>query len=151
MNGVERNLKAADSADMAGQPADIGNTPTSCKASSGFYIRTKTYAILRELGVPAHLGGFLYLVEAVALAVLEPERLRRITADLYPAVARRYRTTPAAVERAMRHAIETAWSQTDPDTLRYYFGSTVSPNRGRPNNSELIARVANMVRQGGVS
>lgn len=148
MNETERNWKAPVDACAAGM-ADPGGLPHA--QHNEYYIRTRTCAILRELGVPAHLGGFLYLVEAVALAVLEPERLRRITADLYPAVARRYRTTPAAVERAMRHAIETAWSQTDPDTLRYYFGSTVSPNRGRPNNSELIARVANMVRQGGVS
>ena len=104
--------------------------------------------ILRELGVPEHLTGYLYLVEAVELVVREPAYLRRITAGLYPDVAKKYHSTPTKTERAIRHAIETAWSRCDLDTLNYYFGNTVSPLRGKPVNSEFIARVSNAVRQG---
>ena len=111
------------------------------------YIRTKTAAILRELGIPAHLAGYLYLVEAVQLAVTLPERPPRLTVDLYRGVALRYRTTTSAVERAIRHAIETGCSRCDLDTFTYYFGNTVSPQRGKPSNSELIARVVNLVKQ----
>ena len=118
------------------------------RESVGQSIHAKVCTVLRELGVPEHLSGYPCLVEAVVLAVQEPGYLRRITAGLYPDVAKRCDTTPSRAERAMRHAIETAWTRCDMDTLTYYFGNTVSPVRGKPINSEFIARVANAVRQG---
>lgn len=111
-------------------------------------VQSRTRTLLRELGVPEHLTGYLYLVEAVVLAVQEPGYLRRVTSGLYPAVAKICDTTPSRAERAMRHAIETAWSRCDLDTLFHYFGNTVSPVRGKPVNSEFIARVSNAVRLG---
>jgi len=110
-------------------------------------IHSRVCKVLRELGVPEHLTGYPYLVEAVELVVQEPSYLRRITAGLYPDVAKKYHSTPSRTERAMRHAIETAWTRCDLDTLSYYFGNTVSPVRGKPINSEFIARVSNAVRQ----
>ena len=155
MNGMEMNLEAPTGNRVAGRNG-ISAVPTAAhkqpdRQENEFYIRTKTCAILRQLGIPVHLAGHLYLVEAVALAVTEPDRLRRITTMLYPAIARRYSTTPAAVERAMRHAIETAWYQCEPETFAHYFGNAVSSRGGRPNNSELIARVSNLVREGAMS
>ena len=148
MIGMELNVNTPVDV-CAAAMADTGGP--LCAQHNEYYIRTRTCAILRELGMPVHLAGHLYLVEAVVLAVSEPQRLWRVTTGLYAVVAKRYRTTAAAVERAMRHAIETAWAQGDPDTQNHYFGSAVSLNRGRPSNSELIARLADLVRQGGVS
>ena len=105
--------------------------------------------ILRDLGVPEHLSGYVYLVEAVELVVKDPGYLRRVTTGLYPDVAKKYQTSPTRTERAIRHAIETAWNRCDLDTLAYYFGNTISPVKGKPVNSEFIARVSNAVRQGG--
>ena len=130
---------------MAEMPNKSGS---SCNQSNECYIRTKTSAILRELGIPSHLAGYLYLVEAVVMVAQEPTLLRRVTAGLYLALADRYHTTPAAVERAIRHAVETGCCRCDPEILAYYFGSTVSPRRGKPNNSEMIARLVNLVGQG---
>ena len=110
--------------------------------------RYRICQILRELGVPEHLTGYQYLVEAVELVVREPAYLRRITKGLYPDVAKKYHSTPTKTERAIRHAIETAWTRCDLDTLSDYFGNTICPIRGKPINSEFIARVANAVRQG---
>ena len=104
--------------------------------------------VLRDLGVPEHLSGYLYLVEAIEMVVNEPSYLRRITTGLYPDVAKKYHSTPGRTERAIRHAIETAWSRCDLDTLTRYFGNTVSPVKGKPVNSEFIARVSNAVQQG---
>ncbi|MBR4291375.1 MAG: sporulation initiation factor Spo0A C-terminal domain-containing protein [Oscillospiraceae bacterium] len=105
--------------------------------------------VLRELGIPEHLSGYVYLVEAIELVVKEQSYLRHITTALYPDVARKYHSTPSRIERAIRHAIETAWSRCDLETLTAYFGNTVSPVRGKPVNSEFIARVSNAVRQEG--
>lgn len=111
-------------------------------------LQVRICRVLRDLGVPEHLSGYLYLVEAVEMVILEPSYLRRITTGLYPDIAKKYQSSPGRTERAIRHAIETAWSRCDLDTLSYYFGNTVSPVKGKPVNSEFIARVSNAVRQG---
>lgn len=110
-------------------------------------LQVRICRVLRDLGVPEHLSGYLYLVEAIELVIMDPSYLRRITTALYPDVAKKYRSTPSQTERAIRHAIETAWSRCDLDTLSYYFGNTVSPVKGKPVNSEFIACVSNAIRQ----
>lgn len=118
------------------------------RAEKNGSVQAQVRRVLRELGVPEHLTGHAYLLEAVTLVLQEPAYLRRVTAGLYPAVAKRFASTPARVERSMRHAIETAWSRCALDTLDRYFGNTVSPTRGKPVNSEFIARVSSAVRLG---
>ena len=86
--------------------------------------------IIHEIGVPAHIKGYQYLREAI------------LTKVLYPAVARKFSTTPSRVERAIRHAIEVAWDRGDIETLQKFFGYTVSNIKGKPTNSEFIAMIA---------
>ena len=72
--------------------------------------------------------------------------INRVTKVLYPTVAMAYNTTPSRVERAIRHAIETAWDRGDVDTLESYFGYTIHTSRGKPTNSEFIALIADKLR-----
>ena len=102
--------------------------------------------VLLELGVPDRLCGHRYLAAALALAVKDPAAVHSITTYLYPAVAEACETTPARVERGIRHAIEVAWDRGDTDVLAEYFGNTVSSRTGKPTNSEFIARISNVVR-----
>lgn len=102
---------------------------------------------LLDLGVPDHLRGHPYLVCAITMAVNDPEVMDEVTTTLYPGVARAYDSTAARVERAIRHAIEVGWIRGDLDVLQQYFGNTVSAVKGKPTNSEFIARVASVVRQ----
>lgn len=99
-------------------------------------------AVIHEIGVPAHIKGYHYVREAIMMAVKDMENLNAITKVLYPSVAKRYNTTPSRVERAIRHAIETAWTRGDVDTLNRFFGYTVSTDKGKPTNSEFIAMIA---------
>ena len=69
-----------------------------------------------------------------------------VTKSLYPAVAKMYSSTPSRVERAIRHAIETAWRRGNQKFLSEYFGRTVQSSRGKPTNSEFIAMVADKLR-----
>ena len=108
----------------------------------------KIRRVLRELGVPEHLSGHGYLEEAALLCLKEPQYLRRITGGLYPAVADKFRVTASQVDRAIRHAIETAWLRCDARTMNRYFGNTVNPQRGKPMNSEFVARLTSAVRLG---
>lgn len=102
---------------------------------------------LRAVGIPEHLAGFSYLLEAVELSARDPMLPRRMMKQLYPAVAEKFHSTPVRTERAMRHAIETAWSRGNPEVLAALFGNSVSPARGKPANREFIARISSAVRQ----
>ena len=98
--------------------------------------------MIHEIGVPAHIKGYQYLREAIILTVGDMEIINAVTKVLYPAVARKFATTPSRVERAIRHAIEVAWDRGDLDTLQKFFGYTVSNIKGKPTNSEFIAMIA---------
>lgn len=80
------------------------------------------------------------------MAVDDMEVLNAITKILYPTVAKKNQTTSSRVERAIRHAIEVAWSRGKLDTLEALFGYTVSNGKGKPTNSEFIALVADTIR-----
>ncbi len=98
--------------------------------------------IIHEIGVPAHIKGYQYLREAIILTVNDMDAINAVTKVLYPAVAKKFSTTPSRVERAIRHAIEVAWDRGDLEVLQKYFGYTVSNVKGKPTNSECIAMIA---------
>ncbi len=102
--------------------------------------------IIHEIGVPAHIKGYLYLREGITMVVERIELLSAVTKELYPSIAKKFNTTPSRVERAIRHAIEVAWSRGKLDTINNLFGYTVNNNRGKPTNSEFIAMVADKLR-----
>lgn len=103
--------------------------------------------ILLELGAPENLLGHPYMVEAILLVVQDRAYIDNVTFGLYPQVAAHFDTTAARVERAMRHLLEVTWSRTDWEVLQRYFGNTVSADKGKPTNSEFIARIANIVKR----
>ncbi len=102
--------------------------------------------VMHQLGVPAHIKGYIYLREAIELVIKDIEYLGAVTKELYPSVAAKYNTTPSRVERAIRHAIEVSWDRGNINALNKYFGSTVSANSGKPTNSQFIAKIADKLR-----
>ncbi len=102
--------------------------------------------IIHEIGVPAHIKGYMYLREAIKMVYNEVEILGSITKVLYPRIAEKFSTTPSRVERAIRHAIEVAWSRGNVDAIRSLFGYTVNTSKAKPTNSEFIAMVADKLR-----
>ena len=82
--------------------------------------------MIHEIGVPAHIKGYQYLREAIMMSVQDVEMLGSITKVLYPTIAKKYQTTPSRVERAIRHAIEVAWSRGRMETLDALFGYTIN-------------------------
>ena len=98
--------------------------------------------IFLSLGIPAHIKGYQFLREAIKLVIEQPDRINRITKELYPAIARRFNTSSSKVERAIRHAIEVAWSRGRIDTLNRAFGCRVAIPEEKPTNGEFIALVA---------
>lgn len=102
--------------------------------------------MIHEIGVPAHIKGYQYLREAIMMSVDDMEMLNSITKILYPTIAKRFQTTPSRVERAIRHAIEVAWSRGKMETLDALFGYTINTGKGKPTNSEFIALIADKIR-----
>ena len=102
--------------------------------------------MIHEIGVPAHIKGYQYLRDAILMTVKDMEMLSSVTKILYPTIAKHYQTTPSRVERAIRHAIEVAWSRGKMDTIDELFGYTVSNGKGKPTNSEFIALISDRIR-----
>lgn len=102
--------------------------------------------IIHEIGVPAHIKGYQYLRDAIMMSVRDNEMLNSITKLLYPEIAKKHKTTPSRVERAIRHAIEVAWSRGKMDTIDELFGYTVNNGKGKPTNSEFVALIADKIR-----
>ena len=102
--------------------------------------------IIHEIGVPAHIKGYQYLRDAIVMSVGDMDMLNSITKVLYPTIAKKYQTTSSRVERAIRHAIEVAWSRGKMDTIDEMFGYTIHNGKGKPTNSEFIALITDRIR-----
>ena len=102
--------------------------------------------IIHELGVPAHIKGYQYLREAIMMVINNIDIINQITKQLYPEIAKKYKTTPSRVERAIRHAIEVSWMRGEQASIEKIFGYTISAAKGKPTNSEFIAMIADKLR-----
>jgi len=109
-------------------------------------IEAEVTQLIRELGVPPHLKGYQYMREAIIMCVKDMDVIGSMTKVLYPNIAQKYNTLPTRVERAIRHAIEVAWSRGNLDTLNKFFGYTIDVDKGKPTNGEYIAMLADRVR-----
>ena len=98
--------------------------------------------LLLSLGVPAHLKGYHYLRSAILRSEQDIEVVSSVTKLLYPDVAREYNTSVQKVERAIRNAIEVSWMRGNIESMEEMFGFSVHSGKGRPTNSEYIARDA---------
>jgi two-component system response regulator (stage 0 sporulation protein A) len=95
--------------------------------------RITTY--LDGMGFKHAILGFAYLVEAIDICLDDRSAINKMTVKggIYTRVANTYITTPSRVERAMRHAIESA-------------DFTIGNLNGKLPNSEFIARAVDEIR-----
>ncbi|MCL1912882.1 MAG: sporulation transcription factor Spo0A [Eubacteriaceae bacterium] len=126
------------------EPFEKAELTQPAPSSKNYHLLITT--MLHEIGVPAHIKGYTYMRDAIKLVIAEPEMLGGITKELYPSIAKKYSTTPSRVERAIRHAIEVAWSRGRVETIDNIFGYTIDQNKGKPTNSEFIAMIADKIR-----
>ncbi len=102
--------------------------------------------LMRQIGVPAHIRGYKYIRKSIIMSLKNSDMLNAITKELYPGVARAFDTTPSRVERAIRHAIEVAWTRGDIEALNSMFGYTVKTSKGKPTNGEFISMLTDRLR-----
>lgn len=120
--------------------------PKSKGMATPHNLEAEVTSVIHEIGVPAHIKGYQYLRDAIIMVINDMDILNSITKQLYPSIAKQYNTTPSRVERAIRHAIEVAWSRGKMDTIDKLFGYTVNNGKGKPTNSEFIALIADRLR-----
>ncbi|WP_018923837.1 sporulation transcription factor Spo0A [Salsuginibacillus kocurii] len=127
-------------------PSTGGSSQVVQKQDEPLNLDQSITSIIHEIGVPAHIKGYLYLREAITMVYNDIELLGSITKELYPEIAKTFNTTASRVERAIRHAIEVAWSRGNIDSISNMFGYTISSTKAKPTNSEFIAMIADKLR-----
>lgn len=102
--------------------------------------------LLVQMGMNSALKGFIYLASAAALAHDNRARLHAIGKRIYAPIALHCHTTPANVERLIRHAIESTMSAAQARGVYVLFGNTIDPSKGKPTNAHVIALLAQRMR-----
>lgn len=97
---------------------------------------------IKAVGITANIKGYYYLRDAILMVFDDFNLISRLTTELYIRVAEKYNATPERVERAMRHAIESAWNRGSIKVLEDFFGYTICDAKGKPTNGEFIAMLA---------
>ena len=101
---------------------------------------------LHDVGIPANIKGYSYLLDALDLVIANPEATFSLTQSIYVPIAKQHGIKPGQVSRAIKRAIDIAWDRGDLDTLQSYFGYTVSNTRGMPTNGEFVAIIGETLR-----
>lgn len=115
---------------------------------TGINLEVEVVNLMMAVGVPPHMTGYQYIKEAIIFEVKEYKTLNSYTKILYPAVAKKFNTTPQRVERAIRNAIESTWTRGNQDSISELFGYTVNLSKSKPASSEFIAMMSERIRVG---
>ncbi len=141
--------KPFESESVKGRIRDVislkkGISPVSINKEnrSASSIDEKISSVFISIGIPAHIKGYHFLREAVKMVVENPDSINRITKELYPGIARKFNTSSSKVERAIRHAIEVAWTRGKIENINELFGFKVYGKNDKPTNGEFIALIA---------
>lgn len=98
--------------------------------------------LLHSFGIPTNLHGFNFLRRAILFAYEQETHVGCMMSMIYPAVAEALQTTPARVERSIRHAIMQAWENSS-HNAGFQFG--INTDR-RMTNSEFISFAVDWLR-----
>lgn len=105
-----------------------------------------TTAFLDALSMSRALKGREYLHWMLCRCVPSPWVERSSMGQLCQACAGAFHTTPSAVERCLRVAIENVFTQGSIGGIERYFGTTVDPERGKPTNRAFLLQATRQLR-----
>lgn len=110
-------------------------------------VRNCTRKLQMKMQMPVSVNGFLYVQDAVELCYENPKITQRMIADLYPAIAARYRINPGCVERSIRSVLEKTFEKGSLPFLEEHFSHVVQDSTGKPRNREFIIALTALVRE----
>lgn len=98
----------------------------------------QVYHLIRKLGATSKYKGYYFVAEAVKISMESQEHPIKITKDIYPSLARKFRSTPMNVEHDIRTIINVCW-MANQEMMSEIAGYTLNY---RPTNSEFIDMLA---------
>lgn len=101
---------------------------------------------LEMMGIKRRMVGFDLIVEAVMLYIKSGEESLHVTNEIYPELAKLRNITTMNVERAIRSAIESAFTWGNINRLHRYYPFLYDDERSRPTNSQFIVNMAERIR-----
>ena len=136
------------------KPCDVGSIVASVaracrilpRSGIGYDRRSLIANTLHDVGIPANIKGYSYLIDALELTIANPETAFSMIQSIYVPIAKQHDIKPELVSRAIKRAIDIAWDRGDLDTLQRFFGYTVSNTKGKPTNTEFISLIADQIR-----
>lgn len=109
------------------------------------YVEKRITTVLLSIGISGNLQGYHFIKSSIKLVMQDPQYINYITKKLYPKVAEIYATSAIRVERAIRHALESAYSKGKLIYLNSVLGMDVITRNEKPTNSEFIAIMADIL------
>ena len=103
--------------------------------------------LLALLRVRERLKGRSYMRFAVSALCCSPRLSKSYSGLLYPYLAREFHSTPQAVERALRTAVEDTWLRGSLKAIQALFGLTVDAEKGKPTNAEFLSMLSDHARR----
>lgn len=101
-------------------------------------IMKEIFGIIRKLGVTSNYKGYFFVADAIELAMNSQDKPIRITKDIYPDLAKKYKTTSLNIEHNIRTVINVCW-ETNRQQIVEIAGF---PLIYKPTNSEFIDMIA---------
>ena len=98
----------------------------------------EVYRLIRRLGATSKYKGYYYVAEAIKISMESQEQPIKITKDIYPYLAKKFKSTPMNVENDIRTVINVCWTAN-----KSYLDSIAGyPLVYKPTNSEFVDMLA---------
>lgn len=98
----------------------------------------KVYKLIRQLGMTSKYKGYYYVAEAVMMSMEIHDYPIKITKDIYPYLAKKFKSKAVNIEHDIRTVINASWenNKESMDRIAGY------PLQYKPTNSEFVDMVA---------
>lgn len=129
------------------KPCDLGavagcirDIERKLENADGWCLEEEVDRLLLPLGFRMGRGGYQCTVDALCIKYMDFHCAT--TKELYPSLAKKYRSNVKQVEKAIRDAIHSAWHHGNQSLWKLYFAPRNGEESYCPGNDEFIARMA---------
>ena len=80
----------------------------------------EVYGTIRKLGATSKYKGYYFVAEAIRMTMEFQERPMKITKDIYPRLAKKFKSKPSNIEHDIRTIVNVCWENLiTTEKLRY--------------------------------
>lgn len=69
----------------------------------------EVYGTIRKLGATSKYKGYYFVAEAIRMTMEFQERPMKITKDIYPKLAKKFKSKPSNIEHDIRTIVNVCW------------------------------------------